>query len=1117
MNAISIHPCLVKRIISNSNPDVLYFVKKNGLTTFSQITEENLRLLHRENAEMFYNVVRILGFLGVRYTGKLEPYSSLNLNQGPFLSYDGTDPADTEVVFTYKTERFLSSFLTGFGLRTAADFSFLHLPTLEYHLEKLNLPFWYESLMEELQEQHFRIVEKLVDIIEGNDQTTVIASDSFTTSAGSSTLMEPGMVSAPSAKPVWETEITSKTVHFDDMAIKIPPGMLSCKVETVFSSSVLRNINCLLADGLTTYGQLPERLADYFRAKPQIGPGKINKFKLELLAEIEGNGDASPHTTTTDNLAPAVQPEKHVHVPALLFDIRVDLFVTVITKQTSYPDVAERLHHLGIQTWGELASFTKTELLERLWKKGTRMKSLLHVFEVLEINLDGEETDTPLPVLWERFCSDLSAIAENRNCHPEMLEANVWDILYKRVNKGPLGREWTLQEIADEKGITRERIRQIENRGFEQLMFRHMPMVFTLYESVSGKYNLVAIEEILNSPIELSEAEEVVLANIIKKCDIGIVYSTEYHAFLVGEQARIQEEIGVFVAYLFSERRWYHPIRLREKIKDYFKKNPTSHLSPTFVEETVIPSRFLMYESIYFAADGSKKDLTWAVFEAYFPDGLAIIKDSQRFTDKMLAIYPDKFAGSYDRSIYASLLRNEEDVLIWDNGYYTPRSSVKVKFEDIEPMMAWTVQLLKDSNAPQIRLTRTLWHFQKELANIGITNAYSLYTCFRLHGQEFFDFVKAPRICLKGGLEAARQPLTQMFQEYMKAQKRKVSRREMLDLFKDQLGWQTYHIEQRMGDQIIRAGYEEYIHIENLQVNEEGLESVKNWLVRKLESVGSVVSIKIVNRAVMKLAGVDSYHILYYLLDREYPEVFSFYIFPKLGLFDPAEEELASTRRSRMALLENHMLSGERVFYRSELESYFQSIGWNNLVYNSDKLITYESKNDMALAFVHRDTIGITEEKQAAFLSLIDEAFDTLQGQGQECLDMDAFIHGTGVESRLPKLDHDITWTQVLMISLLKTEERFEILGITGRVVIRDDNPTGIANEQDLINHVLIKEFGGATSIGKMEKRLQELNLITRNMSKMYFNDGADEDVPYVTTPSLEIMTQELYRLQMKG
>ncbi|MEK4877989.1 MULTISPECIES: sigma factor-like helix-turn-helix DNA-binding protein [Paenibacillus] len=81
-----------------------------------------------------------------------------------------------------------------------------------------------------------------------------------------------------------------------------------------------------------------------------------------------------------------------------------------------------------------------------------------------------------------------------------MLEPNVWEILYKRVNKGHLGKERTLQEIADEKGITRECIRQIEIKGFKQLMFRHMPLLFTLYESVRGKLNLLTIEEIVNSP-----------------------------------------------------------------------------------------------------------------------------------------------------------------------------------------------------------------------------------------------------------------------------------------------------------------------------------------------------------------------------------------------------------------------------------------------------------------------------------------------------------------------------------------------------------------------------------------------------------------------------------------
>nr|WP_245247296.1 MULTISPECIES: sigma factor-like helix-turn-helix DNA-binding protein [unclassified Paenibacillus] len=771
---------------------------------------------------------------------------------------------------------------------------------------------------------------------------------------------------------------------------------------------------------------------------------------------------------------------------------------------------------MGIVRWGELCRYTKTELTDGLRKKHARISRILPIFEELSIHVEGAEVEVTLESLWKRFYNDLSALAHNNRL--DFLEERPWEVLYKRVNKGPYREAMTLQEISDELGVTRERIRQIEVKAFELFILRHVPLLFELKETVSGRYNLVSIEDILGGPFTMNDAEEAVLASIVKKCDIGLLYDTEYHAFFAGDNGQVDEDIAELIKHLMSEQRWYHPSRLKDKVNAYFEKNPTSLLTPDMVFETIVPNCFIMFRSLYFPAEGTKKDLLLPVFEAFFPEGLALIKNSHLFTDIAREMYPDYFGDNDDRSIYSSLLRNEEEVVIWDNGYYIPRSSISVDPGDLVPIKEWTIQLLKESQAPQIRLTRTLWHFREDLEQLGITNEYALYTCFKLYGSDEFDFVKAPRICLKGELDAARQPLTQIFYDYIKAQNRKVSRKEIVEHFKNQLGWETYHIEQRMGDQIIRAGYDEYIHIDNLQVNLQGLETVKTWLVRKMESVESVVSIKVVNRAIMKLANIDSYQTLYYMLEREYPDEFSFYIYPKLGLFDKEEEINAPSRRSPIALLEHYLQSGQTVAYRSELEKHFKSIGWASISYNSRNIIVYEFKNDQALAFVHKDTIGWTEEKRDAFLSLIHASFDELYEGNEFLLDMDVLYQNPSVRQRLPRLANGIEWTPALMVSLLKQEdETVTILGITEKTAIRDDNPHSIASELDLIHYLLMKEYQGAASIQQMERRLQELNVINRSMSRLYYNDQMDENIPYVTTPSLEMITQDLYRTRTGG
>lgn len=1082
MSSILIDNSLEGRSISNSNPHVQSFLQSHQIQTYDQLSEDQLRLLFNEDAENFWSVIRVFGLLGVRYKGKLEAYSSYEFGKGDFLVYQGKLPGDTEVTYSFKLERFLRTFLSSFGLKTISDIHGLYLLNVQHQLDKLNLSEWYGAFVEELLQQQFVIRREL-----GEPQT------------------EAGVHSGAD-------ESFTKTVTFENAVIRIPNIMLARDIAPDFSGSVARNIHCLLEDGLTTYGQLPDNLKDYFLHQPSIGIGKINRFKNELLNNIEMYSQEPANVVLTME----TPTEKPIYVPPLLRDKSVDLFLPVINRYSAYPLIVEQLSEMGIVKWGELSGFTKTELTEGLRKKHARINRILPTFAELSIHLDGEEAEVTLEGLWTQFYTDLSALAHNNRL--DFLEERSWEVLYKRVNKGPYGGEMTLQEISDELQVTRERIRQIEAKAFELFILRHVPLLFELKETVSGRYNLVSVEDILGAHFTMNDAEEGVLASIVKKCDIGLLYDTEYHAFFAGNNGQVDQDIAELISYLMSEQRWYNRSRLEDKVNAYFEKNPTSLLTPDMVFETIVPSCFILFHSLYFPATGTKKDLLLPVFEAFFPEGLALIKNAHLFTDIAREMYPEYFEDNDDRSIYSSLLRNEEEIVIWDNGYYIPRSSITVEPDDLVPMKEWTIQLLKESQAPQIRLTRTLWHFREQLERLGITNEYALYTCFKLYGSNEFDFVKAPRICLKGELDAARQPLTQIFYDYIKAQNRKVSRKEIVEHFKNQLGWETYHIEQRMGDQIIRAGYDEYIHIDNLQVNLQGLESVKNWLVRKMESVESVVSIKVVNRAIMKLANIDSYQTLYYMLEREYPDEFSFYIYPKLGLFDKEEELNAPSRRSPIALLEHYLQSGQAVAYRSELEKHFKSIGWAQINYNSRNIIVYEFKNDQALAFVHTDTIGWNEEKRDTFLSLIHGAFDELYEDNEFLLDMDLLYQKASVRQHLPRLANGIEWTPDLMVSLLKQEdERVTILGITEKTAIRDDNPHSIASELDLIHYLLVKEYQGAASIQQMERRLQELNVINRSMSRLYYNDQMDENIPYVTTPALEIMTQDLYRTRMGG
>lgn len=1087
MNPIIIDERLQDRVIMNSHPEVRRFIEYSNISRYREISQEWLTSFYQTHTAAFWDVIRILGLLGVQFRGKLERYSSLVFEEDEnFLVYSNEhkQSLQSEVALPFKTERFLRTFMQSFGLLRIEDLYGLYVPNLRQQLEKTSLSDWFETFIETLLEQGFS-VGPLVKAVAESEQPS------------------------PSAGV--------KIVTFESERIVIPESMWKRSLEYDFSTSVGRNMYFLRKDGFTTYGNLPNDLYDYFSHKPQVGAGKIRKFKDELSVLVSrhcGQPYEEPSSSVQETLT------LKLYVPSWLHDMDVDSYKELGSRNNAYLAFIDACFSHRIRVFGDLSRYTLAELQKLLTRPHARVDKMLRVLETLYIRLDGEEQEPTFGERWVSFRRDLSRLLNNERI--DEIKEEPWEILYLRMDKGSFGEELTLQQIAERKGITRERIRQIEAKAFSEYIFRHVPFLIEIKNTVIERKEIVPLQVLFETDHVLSEPEVALLQSVIKKCDLNLKYDHQYQGFFTGDISLIDEEIERFLTVIMSEQRWFEPNKLQEKCNTYFEKSDAhTLLKPEMIQENVIAKHFISYRSLYFPSRGSKKDLLLPLFEAFFPQGLAIIKNATEFTDIVREVYPDKFADNEDRAIYTSLLRNEAEVLIWDNGYYVPRKSITVPCDQLLPMRDWTIRLLRDSQAPQIRLTRTLWNFKSELEQLGITNEYALFTCFKLYFLDDFDFVKAPRICLKGQLEAANQPLTRILYDYMKQQRRKVSRKEILEHFKDQLGWETYHIEQRMGDEIIRAGFDEYIHIDNLQVKEQGLEMVKNWLVKKLQTNDSeIVSVKIINRAIMKLANVDSYQTLYYLLEREYPDVFSFYIYPKIGLFDVEEELHASARRSKVAILEVKMTSEKRIFYRSELETYFKTIGWDNrdfalITSRPGNLLVYDFSKYQTWSYVHKDSIGWSEEKQEALLAAIHEHIDRLHEQNRFLLDLHQVVDDAELMSRIPRLNNGIDWTPDLIASLLKYgDDRLNLLGLSQKVFVRDDNPHGIANEADLIHYVLVSEFEGATSLRQMENRLQELHVIERNMSKLYLNDELDEDMPYVTTPTLEIMTHELYRMR---
>ena len=88
----------------------------------------------------------------------------------------------------------------------------------------------------------------------------------------------------------------------------------------------------------------------------------------------------------------------------------------------------------------------------------------------------------------------------------------------------------------------------------------------------------------------------------------------------------------------------------------------------------------------------------------------------------------------------------------------------------------------------------------------------------------------------------------------------------------------------------------------------------------------------------------------------------------------------------------------------------------------------------------------------------------------------------------LPVLNHEITWTQTLLASILSLSEKYCILGPINNIVIPLNNSLGISEIEDFLAYLLKTHFKGACLFKDLEKKLISIGMINKKLSRSFLN-----------------------------
>jgi hypothetical protein len=297
-----------------------------------------------------------------------------------------------------------------------------------------------------------------------------------------------------------------------------------------------------------------------------------------------------------------------------------------------------------------------------------------------------------------------------KNCKQEKLE-----IIFKRI-KGK-----TLQEIGNEYGITRERVRQIENTCIKKIQ-KNFPLNLLNYINKKlTKDNIVFIEDL---PIQNEEYKEF-LSFYFNKINAKF-FDKKLNAF----------SIKSYYEYL-NELHNKKPLLKKEELN--FPKN----LIKLFINENLIKE----IDDLFFINKFKTKREKIEFIISLFPKGIAARKDFHLIKEKIKKFFPE-FINEKERNIIAPIDLSDK-IILWDWGVYIHKDNIQAILKyNLNEIIEYLNEILYQ-NSP-IDLEVCFNEFKDELLQIGIPNKYALHSVLKIKYPEYFSYQDAPWVAKKG-------------------------------------------------------------------------------------------------------------------------------------------------------------------------------------------------------------------------------------------------------------------------------------------------------------------------------------------------------------------------------
>ncbi|MHA1971517.1 MAG: sigma factor-like helix-turn-helix DNA-binding protein [Candidatus Hodarchaeales archaeon] len=755
-------------------------------------------------------------------------------------------------------------------------------------------------------------------------------------------------------------------------------------------------------------------------------------------------------------------------------------------------------------TWGEVAAINERSIIDKL---GFTIQAFEVIHNIWQLKKDA----------WEIENSLLGGVPpEAYRSFQGMIDAYVSLVVknerYHFIIKGRLGclegGKQSLEELGQHIGLTRERVRQVEKKfmaalkrpkivGSLPLFWLYINMKLTIsggvcfvseiaeYLRVQLKWSTPPPEKAIASLIALSSDYEIIwdppiciikpnhkcvnckdirseLTKLVENQENGMLSFeaaiTEMHKFCKLQACDKSHEVSSFSnGYLYF---------LNDSVEEIFADENAFYTKYAWAQ-THNKWRLLLVETV--------------VQKAGRP---------MHFTEVHEEVNKDRPIHEQlsERIIYANIERST-DLLLWDRGTFIHRDNFSMPHDLIMNIENDIILRLKKDKIPYLSVSGIFNLYRDNLVALDVPSESALYSCLRQSGNKKLNFLKYPYI-LKNG--AKYTPIPLMLESFVLNHEGVVTYNELKDL-----AIETYCLNEAMFSiyiskipNLLRVNRGEYVHLDQVEINENKLELILNHLRKLLENYLHISVEKLFDekKITCKLCGISTPIFLYSLMQYFFPEQFDFARYPQIRKVSETNEKNKLVSVSSEVI--NYIREKGIPCSLAELSQHFvDELGYDNFnIYSlRDRYKNILRYSDGVIVDI--EILKWTKTKQVVLEGLADIHLDNRKSAGKP-FGLISHLYDYMFE-HLPELPSHIPWTPTIIGELLLHEGKYRILGTQRNAFVLVPNSDSIVNLSDLLYYILDTNYDGAANIDHFIADMREAGILKKSLNSMMLGQNS--------------------------